>query len=83
MATKYHLVGDKVTYESDGSNEIYYAYDSSGSLISMNLNGTEYYYCQSRYYVPEWGRWLNADAVVDQTGLLLDIFAHLTYNIIK
>lgn len=23
---------------------------------------TEMYYCQSRYYVPEWGRWLNADS---------------------
>lgn len=24
------------------SNEIYYTYDSVGSLLSMNLNGTEY-----------------------------------------
>ena len=21
------------------------------------------YYCQSRYYVPEWGRWLNSDNI--------------------
>ncbi len=144
ITTKYHLVGDKVTYESDGSNEIYYTYDSNGNLISMNLNGTEYYYvrngqndiiglvdstgtqvviytydawgslvsttgtladtvgkmnpyryrgyrydeeteyyyCQSRYYVPEWGRWLNADAVVGQTGLLLshNMFAYCYNN---
>jgi len=125
VSTNYHLVGDKVTYQTDGTDSIYYTYDAGGELISMNLNGVEYYYirngqsdiiglfdnagtqivsysydtwgklisitgsaagtvgvknpyryrgyrydtetgyyyCQSRYYVPEWGRWLNADTI--------------------
>ena len=24
---------------------------------------TNMYYCKSRYYVPEWCRWLNADSI--------------------
>ncbi|NOV89872.1 RHS repeat-associated protein [Clostridium acetobutylicum] len=39
--------GDKVTYETDGTNQIYYSYDSTGKLLSMNLNGTEYYYIKN------------------------------------
>jgi RHS repeat-associated core domain len=42
--TKYHLIGDKVTCETNGTDTIYYTYDSTGKLVSMNLNGTEYYY---------------------------------------
>jgi len=45
--TKYHLVGDKVTYETDGTDSIYYTYDASDNLISMNLNGSEYYYVRN------------------------------------
>ena len=44
VTTTYTLVGDKVTQETDGINNIYYRYDSNNDLISMNLNGTEYYY---------------------------------------
>ncbi|URZ05989.1 DNRLRE domain-containing protein [Clostridium felsineum] len=47
VTTKYHLNGDKVTYETDGTNQIYYTYDSAGKLLSMNLNGTEYYYIKN------------------------------------
>ena len=128
--TKYHLVNGNVTYEithetDDTYTIIYYTYDNSGNILSMNLNGTEYYYLknaqgdiigltdstgtqvvsytydswgklisidgtlkdtvgvknpyryrgyryvtetglyylQSRYYNPEWGRFLNADDV--------------------
>jgi RHS repeat-associated protein len=133
VVTKYHLVGDKVTYEDNGSDKIYYTYDSSAHLVSMNLNGVEYYYIrnaqgdiiglfdksgaqvvsytydtwgklisidgslkdsvgvknpyryrgyrydtetglyylQSRYYNPEWGRFINADGIIGQTGELL------------
>ncbi|QAA33772.1 DNRLRE domain-containing protein [Clostridium manihotivorum] len=140
VVTKYHLVGDKVTYETNGTDKIYYSYDSSNDLVSMNLNGTEYfyirngqgdiiglidgsgtqvvsysydswgkllsitgtlkdtigvknpyryrgyrydtetglYYLQSRYYSPEWGRFVNADTITGSTGELLtaNMFAY-------
>jgi len=47
VTTKYHLVGDKVTFETNGTDKIYYTYDSSGMLLSMNLNGYEYYYVRN------------------------------------
>ncbi|EYE87575.1 hypothetical protein Q428_12455, partial [Fervidicella metallireducens AeB] len=47
VTTKYHLVGDKVTFESNGTDTIYYSYDSSDNLISMKLNGVEYYYIRN------------------------------------
>ncbi|EYE87111.1 hypothetical protein Q428_15270, partial [Fervidicella metallireducens AeB] len=47
VTTKYHLVGDKVTFETDGTDTIYYSYDSSDNLISMKLNGVEYYYIRN------------------------------------
>ena len=32
---------------------------------------TDYYYCQSRYYNPEWCRWISADALMDtKIGIL-------------
>ena len=47
IVTKYHLVGDKVTYEDNGTDKIYYTYDASNKLVSMNLNGVEYYYIRN------------------------------------
>jgi RHS repeat-associated protein len=44
VRTTYYLDGTKVLYESDGTNNIYYTYDVDGTLISMNYNGSEYYY---------------------------------------
>ena len=44
VTTNYHLVGDKVTFETNGTDNIYYTYDSSDTLVSMNLKGVEYYY---------------------------------------
>jgi RHS repeat-associated protein len=133
VTTQYHLVGDQVTYETDGTDKIYYTYDSAGNLVSMNYNGIEYYYVynaqkdiialidasgnevvsytydtwgkllsiegtlkdtvgiknlyryrsyrydtetglyylQSRYYNPEWSRFINADSIVEPTGEIL------------
>ncbi|WP_315672422.1 RHS repeat-associated core domain-containing protein [Clostridium sp. 19966] len=133
VTTNYHLVGSDVTYEDNGTDKIYYTYDSHGSLVSMNLNGVEYYYIrngqsdiiglfdktgaqvvsytydtwgklvsidgslkdsvgvknpyryrgyrydtetglyylQSRYYNPDWGRFINADAIAGSVGELL------------
>ncbi len=42
--TKYIVNGDKVLVEYRGTNIIYYTYDADGSLLSMNLNGNEYFY---------------------------------------
>ena len=134
VTTKYHLAGDQVTYETNGADNIYYTYGADGNLISMNLNGAEYYYIrngqndiiglfdgagtqvvsytydawgklistdgslkdtvgvknpyryrgyrydtetglyylQSRYYNPEWGRFLNADGLIGQIGDLIE-----------
>jgi RHS repeat-associated protein len=36
VTTSYHLVGDKVTYETNGTDTMYYTYDGSERLISMN-----------------------------------------------
>ncbi|MBZ9686142.1 RHS repeat-associated core domain-containing protein [Clostridium estertheticum] len=47
VTTTYHLVGDKVTFETNGTDNIYYTYDSNDKLVSMNLNGVEYYYVRN------------------------------------
>ena len=47
VTTVYHLLGDRVTFESNGTDSIYYTYDAAGDLISLNLNGTEYYYIRN------------------------------------
>ena len=144
VTTDYHLVGDRVTYENNGTDAIYYSYDASGNIVSMNLNGTEYYYVrnaqgditglidgsgtqvvsytydtwgklttidgslkdslgvknpyryrgyrfdtetglyylQSRYYNPDWGRFVNADNTTGKVGELLshNMFAYCDNN---
>ncbi|SHH49695.1 hypothetical protein [Clostridium grantii] len=47
VTTNYHIEGDKVTYQTSDSDKIHYTYDSNGKLVSMNLNGTEYYYIRN------------------------------------
>ncbi|QGU96697.1 hypothetical protein GOM49_17845 [Clostridium bovifaecis] len=144
VTTKYHLVGDKVTFEDNGTDKIYYTYDVGANLVSMNLNGTEYYYIRnaqgdiiglydkggiqvvsytydswgklisidgslkdtvgaknpyryrgyrydsetglyylnSRYYNPNWGRFINGDIVLGAAGQLLthNMFAYSFNN---
>ena len=41
VITKYYLSGNKVTLEDNGTDRIYYTYDSHDDLISMNLNGVD------------------------------------------
>ncbi len=43
----YYLDGDKVLYESNGTDKIYYTYDVDGKIISFNYNGTEYFYIRN------------------------------------
>ncbi|WDU83820.1 RHS repeat domain-containing protein [Caloramator sp. Dgby_cultured_2] len=47
VTTKYYLLGDKVILETNGLDTIHYSYDSSDNLVSMNLNGVEYYYVRN------------------------------------
>lgn len=56
MANNTSSVGYKNPYSDRG-----YRYDTETGL----------YYLQSRYYKPEWGRFINADALIAQTGELL------------
>ena len=45
ITTNYILDGDKVLVETRSNGiTIYYTYDVDGSLLSMNYNGTEYFY---------------------------------------
>ena len=67
----------------------------SGSNVSLgNLNPFKYkgyyydnetgmYYCKSRYYVPDWGRWLNADNhnnLVFDKASLINLFTYCSNN---
>ena len=47
VTTDYHLAGDRVTYETNGTDEIYYTYDSIGDLVGFTLNGSDYYYIRN------------------------------------
>ncbi|MFA9397789.1 MAG: RHS repeat domain-containing protein [Clostridiaceae bacterium] len=60
-------VGVKNPYRYRG-----YRYDSETGL----------YYLQSRYYNPEWGRFINADGIIGQTGNLLghNMFSYCRNN---
>ncbi|MCX7903060.1 MAG: RHS repeat-associated core domain-containing protein [Caloramator sp.] len=47
VTTKYYLLGDKVILETNGTDTIHYSYDTQDNLVSMNLNGVEYYYVRN------------------------------------
>lgn len=72
--------GERVaSYTYDAYGRMLSADEMEAELSKLNLlyyrgycmdRETELYYLQSRYYVPEWGRFLNADVYVDTgTGL--------------
>ena len=42
--TTYTYADGRVTHETNGTDTLHYRYDTNGTLLSMNLNGTEYYY---------------------------------------
>jgi RHS repeat-associated protein len=37
VITKYRIVGTRVTFEDNGTNRLYYTYDSRGNLVSMSI----------------------------------------------
>ena len=43
VTTTHTYVDGRVTHETNGTDTIHYRYDTNGTLLSMNLNGTEYY----------------------------------------
>ena len=66
--TDYTLVNDRVTAETDGTNTTYYRYDANNELISINYNGTEYFYIRN----------LQGDivALADDSGALVAQYAY-------
>ena len=47
VTTNYTLEGDKVVYETNGTDKLWYYYDASGTPVSFELNGTSYYYVKN------------------------------------
>jgi len=51
VTTKYTLVDDRITYQTDGTTSMYYRYDSSNSLIGFEYTKggvtTDYYYVKN------------------------------------
>lgn len=45
--TEFTLVGDKITYQTDGTNSLYFRYDGDDKLIGFELNGVDYYYVRN------------------------------------
>ncbi len=70
MTTDTTNIGYKNPYRYRG-----YRYDSESGL----------YYLNSRYYSPEWGRFINADAIVGSIGELLgaNVFAYCKNNVVN
>ncbi|MGD9909804.1 MAG: RHS repeat-associated core domain-containing protein [Candidatus Izemoplasmatales bacterium] len=77
MVTTYYLDGAYVLYETDGTNDIYYSYDVDGTLISLNVNGIEYFYIYNIFG--------DVSYLVDTSGVTVveyryDAFGNITYQ---
>jgi len=71
VTTKYTLVDDRITYQTDGTTSMYYRYDSSNSLIGFEYTKggvtTDYYYVknlQGGYHC----HCSNAKGILDKDG---------------
>ena len=47
VVTEYHLIGSRVTWESDGTNTLYYYYNGAGDLFGLSHNGVKCYYVKN------------------------------------
>ncbi|MDD2376322.1 MAG: hypothetical protein PHD15_02340 [Clostridia bacterium] len=47
VTTNYYLEGDKVIYETTGTNTTYYTYDGESNLVGFKYNNTQYYYVRN------------------------------------
>ena len=72
VTTKYTVFGDKVSFETTGSDKIHYSYDASGNLFSMNLNGTEYYYVRNAQG--------DITGLIDNTGNIVVSYTYDTWG---
>ena len=77
------------TYDAWGNFSVSYYNGATSSNLSnaFTYRGyyydkeTGFYYVSSRYYDPEIGRWINADALVDQSSVLgYNLFAYCRNN---
>jgi RHS repeat-associated protein len=60
---KYSPYGDTLrTYAAENSWDLAYANPFRYRGYIQDSDFTGWYYCQSRYYVPQWGRFLNTDS---------------------
>ena len=94
MAYNYHYLGDQLVELTWGGNKLHFTYDSTGSLAAtlgeqnpLRYRGYVYdtetglYYLQSRYYNPGWGRFINADSLIDNRGVhTQNVFAYCGNN---
>ena len=79
---KYDLFGNLINISGSEASTIgkYNHFRFKGYYFDEESN---MYYCKSRYYVPEWGRWLNADSpsFLDTTSVTkLNLFAYCENN---
>ena len=72
ITTTYQLSGDKVTAEITGNQILYYTYDASGHVVTMNVNGAEYYYVRNGQN--------DVIALVDNTGAIVVEYTYSTYG---
>ncbi len=75
---EYYLDGDLVIYETNGTDTIRYTYDLDGSIVSMNLNGNEYFYIKDiqgniTYIVDKYGNDL-VEYEYDAYGNILHLY---------
>ncbi len=47
VTTNYYLDGDKVIYETTGTNIVYYTYDGENNLVGFKYNNDQYYYVRN------------------------------------
>ena len=47
VTTDFYWANGNMTYQYDGTNELYFRYDESGAPVSVNINGTDYYYVKN------------------------------------
>ena len=68
ITTRYYLDGTNVIGQTDGTNTLYFRYDSNNSLISVIYNGTEYYYVKNGLG--------DITGIVDANGTLVAEYAY-------
>ena len=47
VTTKYTTIDGRITSQTDGTNTLYFRYDSKNELFGVNVNGTEYVYVKN------------------------------------